>query len=129
MRKWFMAARPLVSPGELDALADRMIDGCANARNLRAAMMLAHRDRYALRFLRPRLFQFIAAVHGEALARSVLATARDVVQPYAERLQKALLPSDFTRFRRSDELTRCELVPCFADTRGTRDPQYRLQVA
>lgn len=87
MRKWFMAARPLVSPGELDALADRMLDGCANARNLRAAMLLAHRDRYTLWFLRPRLFQFIAAMHGEDVATRRLAAldewmeAKDMTLP------------------------------------------------
>ena len=52
----------------------------STARGLRAAMLLAQRDRYALWFLRPRLFDFIAVVHGEVVASRRLATLDEWIE-------------------------------------------------
>jgi len=92
MRRWFKAARPRVTAGELHALADCMLDGCTPRPGLRAAMLLAQRDRYALWFLRPRLFDLIAAAHGELVAAQRVAPldewieANEMGTPGARRL-------------------------------------------
>jgi hypothetical protein len=65
---WFKAPRPHVGASEIHALADWMLDGCKHDSELRVEMLLTQRDRYALWFLRPRLFQSIAAAHGELVA-------------------------------------------------------------
>lgn len=74
MGSWFKAGRPHVGAGELHSLADRVLAGCAHESEMRAAMLVAQRDRYALWYLRPRLFDFIAAIHGELVASRRLAT-------------------------------------------------------
>ena len=80
MRSWFKAEKPQVTMGELHALADRMLDGCKSEYGLRAAMLRAQRDRYALWHLRPRLFDLIAAVHGEHVAACRVATLDEWIE-------------------------------------------------
>ena len=61
--------------------------------------------------------------------QTILAPARDVVEPYAQHAEEALVALDVARFLGGDEAPLRQIRPALADPRSPRDPEYRLQVA